>query len=192
MPDMNRHIYQFLILSILNCCLLVSTDVAAGQEHLTEMLSDNIDVEISHYAAQGDYLVLWIAPGYGFRKGQFEMASLLSRQGLETWLVDLNETLFLSRGSNAMRQLSGQYVAELISRAHQRSGKKIILLSSFYGAIPVLRGARNWQLSSPGAPSLLGAILFSPALYSRVPALGKDPDYLPIADASNLPSMGGW
>jgi thiol-disulfide isomerase/thioredoxin len=161
----------------------------ATQTHTTEILSDNIDVEISMHKASGDYLLLWIAPDYGFRKGQYELATELSRNKLEVWLVDLTETLFMPRGSNSMRQLTGKYVAELIELAHQQTGKKIILVSSFYGAIPVLRGARRWQLSSPQGSYLHGALLFSPTLYSGIPALGKDPDYLPIADATNIPIM---
>jgi thiol-disulfide isomerase/thioredoxin len=155
----------------------------------TEILSNNIDVEITKHNASGDYLILWIAPDYGFRKGQHELAIELSRNNLEVWLLDLAETLFLPRGSATMRQLTGKYVAELIERAHQKTGKKIILVSSFYGAIPVLRGARKWQLSSPQGSYLHGALLFSPTLFSGIPTLGKDPDYLPIADATNIPIM---
>jgi len=189
MIDKTTRLHRLLIWTTFLCCLVMAVNVQAKQSHLTELLSDNIDVEINQFTAQGDYLLLWIAPDYGFRKGQQEMASLLSTHGMETWMVDLNETLFLSRGSNAMREITGQYVSELITRAHERTGKKIVLVSSFYGAIPALRGARLWQSKKNKANALLGAILFSPALYSRVPALGKDPEYLPIADATNLPVM---
>jgi len=189
MPVKSRRIYPFLLVSMLFICLLQSTAADTKPGQINELLSDRVDVDIIHFAAQGDYLLLWIAPDYGFRKGQQEMAGLLASRGLETWLVDLNETLFLPRGSNTMRQLPGRYVSELITRAYQRTGKKVILVSSFYGSIPLLKGAREWQLTDPKAPALLGAILFSPALYSRVPALGKDPEYLPIADATNIPVM---
>jgi len=63
-----------------------------------------------------------------------------------------------------------------------------------YAAIPVLRGARLWQMQATKADNdqydyLTGAILFSPELYSEIPPLGLDPVYDPIASATNIPIM---
>lgn len=175
--------------------LVISTSVYSKPDNennlsQTIILSDNIDVEIKIHKAAGNYAILWVAPGYGFRKSQWELANILARKkNIEVWMIDMNEALFLPRGSTAMRKISGKYVAELINILHKKTGKKIILMSSYYGAIPVLRGARQWQLTRPDTPYLLGAILFSPNLYATIPTLGKDPIYLPIAKASNIPIM---
>jgi len=182
-------VHQIVIALVASCALLLSTLSHGAAIQATELLSDNIDVDIKIYPAEGDYILLWIAPDYGFKQGQHELAENLVNEKIETWMVDITESLFLSRGSRSMRQMTGKYVAELLARAHQKTTKKIILVSSFYGAIPVLRGARQWQLDHNEASYLLGAVLFSPALYAEIPTLGKDPEYLPIANATNLPVM---
>ncbi len=189
MLNHNHSLIKLLLVLLLQTSLCASAAAITTKRTATELLSDNVDVEIAQYQAKGDYLILWIAPEFGFRQGQYDMASLLSSHQLEVWLADITESLFLPRGSSSMRELDGQYVAELIQRAHQKTGKKVILVSSFYGAIPVLRGARQWQRSSEKQKYLLGAVLFSPTLYTGVPSLGKDPEYLPIADATNIPLM---
>jgi thiol-disulfide isomerase/thioredoxin len=63
-----------------------------------------------------------------------------------------------------------------------------------YAALPVLRGARLWQIREHNtindrADYLTGAILFSPELYSEIPPLGMAPVFDPIASSSNIPIM---
>jgi len=132
-------------------------------------------------------VLLWSAPSFGLRAGQQRMARLMAEQGIEVWQFDLADALFLPRGSGTMRQIEGKYVADLIEYAHAETGKQVLLTSSSYGAIPLLRGARAWQLRSPARPYLLGAMLFSPNLYSTIPPLGLEPEYEPIVDATNIP-----
>ncbi|NIP73178.1 MAG: TlpA family protein disulfide reductase [Gammaproteobacteria bacterium] len=148
-----------------------------------------MEVTLETYPADGRHLLLWTAPGYGFREGHREMAARLAARGMEIWQADLNEALFLARGSPAMRRLDGRYVADLVERAHAATGKRIALMSGSYGAIPVLRGARQWQLRGPEKPYLIGAVLFSPNVYTTIPSLGLEPEYLPIARATNIPVM---
>ncbi len=150
-------------------------------------VSDKVDIPVRSYPAQGEVLLLWIAPGFGFRPVYDEVAASLADAGLEVWLADVAEALFLPHGSEAMRQLDGHYVADLVERAHAATGKKVVLVSGSYGAIPVLRGARQWQSRRPDTAYLAGAILFSPNAYARIPELGLEPEYLPIVRASNIP-----
>lgn len=150
-------------------------------------LSDNVDVTLRTFPAQGQTLLLWVAPGFGFHAFHERLAARLAAAGTEVWLADMAEALFLPRGSGGMRQLSGRYVADLVERAHAATGKKVVLVSSSYGAIPVLRGAREWQTRAPQTPYLLGALLFSPNTYATIPELGLEPEYLPIVHATNIP-----
>lgn len=155
----------------------------------TETLSDDLDIEISKYQSKGDYLLLWIAPSFGFRKGHEDIAAMLQSNNLEVWLADINEALFIPHNSVAMRGLSGDYVAELINKVYETTGKKIVLVSGSYGAIPLLRGAQRWQVSQPANRYVVGAILFSPNLYESIPPLGTPPQYLPVTKSSNIPIM---
>lgn len=152
-------------------------------------------LSISRFPAEGQQAILWIAPSYGGNRRVRQVARSLSQRGVEVWHVDLPESLFLPRSSQTLRELDGRYVAGLIDQMHRISGKRITLVSRSNGAIPLLRGARLWQLSqsnlAPGQRShaVSGAILFSPHLYLRIPPLGMDPEYAPIASATSLPVM---
>jgi thiol-disulfide isomerase/thioredoxin len=115
------------------------------------------------------------------------MSQLLSKQGFEIWQADINEALFLPHSSTVMRELNPKYVSDLIKTAHTETGKQIVLVSGSYGAIPTLRGAREWLLTKPDSRYLLGVILFSPNVYQTIPALGTEPQFLPIAYASSVP-----
>ncbi len=185
-------IYLFLVI------LALYTSVHAKEEIQVNIL--NQELSITRYVASGKYLILWIAPGVGSHEREFKMSHEFVNKGIEVWHVDLVESLFLPKGTLAMRSLTGKYIAGLIEYAHKKTGKKIALLARSYGAIPLLRGARLWQadqkekigknkIRKSQAGYLTGAILFSPELYSTIPALGRQPVYEPIIYATNIPIM---
>ena len=151
--------------------------------------ADGTELSLTRYPAQGDHLIIWIAPGYGIHERSIQVAQQLAANGIEIWQIDLAEALFLPRSTEQMRSFSGQYVADLIQIAHKETNKKILLSARSYGAIPLLRGVRVWQERQPAKPYLTGAILFSPDLYTTIPSLGLEPQYLPIASATNIPIM---
>ena len=61
--------------------------------------TDGTDLNLVRYPAQGDYLMIWIAPGYGIHERSVEIAQLLATMGVEIWQVDLAEALFLPRST---------------------------------------------------------------------------------------------
>jgi thiol-disulfide isomerase/thioredoxin len=146
---------------------------------------------VQQFPAAGRQLVLYVAPGYGFNQRGMATAQALADLGIEVWMVDLAENLFLPISNDTSHTFDGRYVASILEQAHERTGKNITLLTSSFGAIAVLRGARQWQLNNPGLKQayLNGAILFSPELYKAIPALGKDPEFEPITSATNIPIM---
>lgn len=158
---------------------------ALGVEILGEEMS------VTHFPAEGNRLVVWVAPGYGSHERAWSIAEAFAEGGVEVWHVDLADSLFLPKSTSTMRSLDGRYVAALIEEAHARTGKFVTLFSRSYGSLPVLRGARLWQLGQRAGgeedPYLTGAILFSPELYSEIPALGLPPVFDPIVDATNIP-----
>lgn len=169
--------------------LLAWLPLGLAAEALDVSLSDDVEVRIHHYPAQGEHLILWLPPSFGFKQRHQHGAQQLARAGFEVWQAELLEALFLPLENSALRSLSGRYVAELIEQAHQRSGKQILLASSSYGAIPVLRGVWQWQRKQPASAYVSGAILFSPNLYAQIPELGAEAEYLPIVHASRLPVL---
>ena len=153
------------------------------------------DLQISRFPANGDHLVLWISPGPGLPDREADIATALAKRGVEVWYLDILDSLFLPRSSSTMRALDGHYVEGLISAAHEKTGKQIVLLTRGYASQPVLRGARLWQKDffegkkTQQQRYLSGAILISPELHSHTTELGLEPVYAPIASATNIPIM---
>ena len=149
---------------------------------------DGNDLSLYQYPAKGDTLVLWIG-GSGWHDHSTQLAMDFTKKGIEVWQIDFAEALMQTSSSNFLRNLDAQYVADIVDAVHQRSGKRVILFAQSYAAIPALRGATLWQQRKSHKGKLLGAILFSPDLLTGLPALGKNPEYLPITRATNIPIM---
>ena len=150
--------------------------------------SNGTDLDIVRYSAEGDYLVIIVAPGYGGVPARIlQLAQRLAQTGIEVWRVDLSESLFVPHSTDQMRAFTGHYIAELMSHAIELTRKKIILSARSYGAIPVLRGIDVWLDDEGRDSSLIGAMLFSPDLYATIPPLGVEPDYLPIVSVTRVP-----
>lgn len=181
-------------MNIRHCLLALAflhmSSVTQAAEEFTVAVAGQ-ELTVQHYPAKGEDLVIWIAPGFGSHQRVFDTALKLAVSGVEVWHVDLGESLFLTGGVTTMRGFDGHYVAGLIDAAYAKTGKRVTLLSRSYGSLPVLKGARQWQLqhAHDKAAYLNGAILFSPEMLSHVPALGLKPEYDPIAGASNIPIM---
>jgi thiol-disulfide isomerase/thioredoxin len=175
--------------------LLVATPALATTtiEESSVELEDE-ELSLRRFSAQGDHLIIWISPGFGDLERAYQVASAISKRGIEVWHIDLAESLFLPQSIATLRALDGRYVAALIKHAHQQTGKDVTLMTRSYGALPVLRGVRRWQQRLSNAEQgnsdyLTGAILFSPELYSEIPPLGHEPIFDPIASATNIPIM---
>ena len=186
---------QFIQASMAVLCLLLA-GTCQGADSAEEFTIEVNDTELSllRFNAEGKHLIIWISPGFGDLQRSYGVAEAISRRGIEVWHIDLAESLFLTQSTNTLRALDGSYVAGLISEAHELTGKSITLMSRSYAALPVLRGARLWQMQAAKADNdqldyLTGAILFSPELYSEIPPLGLDPVYDPIASSTNIPIM---
>jgi len=192
-PYLTRH---FIQASLAVLCLLLFAGTGWCADSAEEITVNVHDTELSllRFNAEGEHLIIWISPGFGDHQRSYGVAEAISRRGIEVWHIDLAESLFLTQSTNTLRALDGSYVAGLISEAHESTGKSVTLMTRSYAALPVLRGARLWQMQAAKAEKdqfdyLTGAILFSPELYSEIPPLGLDPIYDPIASSTNIPIM---
>lgn len=174
----------------LSLFMLMNAYAVHANNNLTlDVFGDPVNLE--QYPSAGDQLILFIAPYYGFNERSKDVAVILSDLGIEVWMVDLVDNYFLPYNVDSIRAIDGRIVANIIEQAHAKTGKNITLFSSSYGAIPLLKGARQWQLNNSSLVNayLNGAILFSPELYMGVPALGEDPEFEAITSATNIPIM---
>jgi len=177
-----------IVFSILISVIFFSKHCLAENEIIVPVSSgDEITVEI--FPSSGKYLILWLAPEYGLRNAHRSMAKLLSDNGIEVWLANILESLFIPQSSNAIKKLNGIYVADIIEAAHKKTGKKIIVVGDSYATLTALQGAHQWQKRKQSKPYLIGAILFSPYTYASIPPLGQLPEYMPIISATNIPIM---
>lgn len=185
-----RYIFAFAAVCLL---FITTTSKAAPGAEITVEVADS-ELSLLRFNAEGEHLVIWVSPGFGDHQRSYAVAEAISQKGIEVWHIDLAESLFLPKSTNTLRALDGRYVAGLISAAHEMTGKQITLMTRSYASLPVLRGARLWQLQAAEMNDmqpayLTGAILFSPELYSEIPPLGQAPIYDPIATSTNIPIM---
>lgn len=195
---MNKRISYLVFLFIFqtNVCAEASQS-AVGKDELEVQINQQ-ELSVTRIRPQvksvnQSDLIIWVAPGYGTDQRALDISAKLAELGIENWHVDLAESLFLPKGTGTMRRLDGKYLEKLIEYAHAKTSKRITLLTRSYGAIPVLRALREWQLQYSKSDNknfyLQGAILFSPELYSKVPELGLEPEFVNIIEATNMPLM---
>ena len=187
----------------LKTAFIITLLFASSGIYATEVLErsyvsfDNQELGYQHFPAakerEQDTVMIWVAPGYGLNPRHYKLAPAVSKAGFEVWMIDYANSLFMPHGTTTMRELDARHVSAIIKAAHKVTGKKVVLLSHSYGAIPVLKGIREWQLEAINDPLmskanyLIGAILFSPDLYATIPSLGLAPVYEPIVSATNKP-----
>jgi len=182
-----------------NHCLLFSlglllasmsiVKLSFAENMLTVPVSTGDEISVERFPATGKYLMLWLAPEYGFRGAHRAIAQKLKNQHIEIWQTNIIESLFLPLGSSAIKKLSGARVADLIEYAYKTTGKKIIVVADSYASLNALSGAHQWQQRKQSKTYLIGAMLFSPNTYKEIPPLGQLPDYMPIISATNIPIM---
>ncbi len=185
---LNNIIQRALIISMLISSLFMANNSLAENEIVVPVSSgDEISVEL--FPASGKYLILWLAPEYGLRGAHRSLARMLTKQNIEVWQTDIVESLYLPKSSTSIKKLSGNHVADIIEYAYKTTGKKIVVAGDSYATINVLMGVHQWQKRKQTKAYLIGAILFSPYMYSSIPPLGQLPEYMPVISATNIPLM---
>lgn len=170
---------------LLGLCLLGNTLAFAATSTLSIPVAPQIDVPITHYAARGRALILWLPSENGLGQTQQEIAAKLAARGYNVWLADLFSARFLPIAPSSFDEIPATDVARLIQAAAKKKYRKIILLGSGRGAAIALGGARRWQ-AQHREPLIAGAVLLSPNLLVSSPEAGEDARYLPIASQTRL------
>ena len=119
----------------------------------------------------GDDLLLFVSSGMGSLERGARIAEQLAARGLETWHVDLAESLFLPRGVSTLRGLDGRYVAGLIEQAHARSGKRVTLVGEVVAREVTAEEADHYaeDLGTDAPPVIQGEVYEIVASAVRVP-----------------------
>ncbi|HEC20077.1 MAG TPA: TlpA family protein disulfide reductase [Gammaproteobacteria bacterium] len=178
-------------------CLILSGSgmaLASEQRNLSTGNGDEFSFEVFSPARQHDnqqlqLRILWVAPSFGIDPRIRQTAQALSQQGVEVWLIDLADALFLPRSASTLRGIPSKTVAGIIDAISQQGADNtdLLVVSSSYGAIPALRGIRAWQQQQTRRAKLIGAVLFSPSFFTHVPELGVEPSFIAELAATNSP-----
>ncbi len=140
------------------------------------------EFDIHKYPADGTRL-LWLPPESGFGPSQHAIASALSEQGFDIWLVDLFSSYFLPTVASSLERIPAADIAELIEQAQDQ--RPLLLLGSGRGTLPLLRGVHHWQRLHPNRPPP-PVLLLSPQFYQRDPVPGRPARLMPVTGRTNL------
>ena len=163
--------------------------IGLAEDEIIVPASNDTEITVTRFAAAGKYLMVWLAPEYGFRTGHRSLARMLTEKNIEVWQSNIVESLFMPQGTTSLKQLDGTYIADVIEYAYKTTGKKIIVTGDSYAASSALIGAHQWQQRKRSDSYLIGAVLFTPYTYAYIPPLGMEPEYLAIVSATNIPMM---
>jgi len=150
--------------------------------------ADGIEIPYTAYAGAGagDRLFIWLPSEVGPQDSERQTAQHLAAAGVTVWLVDPFSGRFLPVAQSSMDKVPGGDVAALIGAARSQA-KRVYLVATARGAIPVLRGARAWQQTHPELAPLVGVILLGPKFFVETPDPGQAAKLMPVVEATNLP-----
>lgn len=178
-------VYSLLCLTLLTVVLLPRLSIAKEMQQV--QLNDGTEIEYTEYKAKGDTLFLWLYSEAGPQKSEDDIAHQLVKNNIEIWRVDLFAAHFLPIASSSMDRIPDSDFSQLIEYAYQKTGKKIIPVTTGRGSLPLLRGVRHWQSTHQNSTALAGVILMSPKFYIETPDPGIKGKLLPIVEQTNLP-----
>jgi thiol-disulfide isomerase/thioredoxin len=165
--------------------LCLSATVQAAVESV--VTADGTEIGVTTHPASGDRLVIWLPSEAGPQAVDAAIATGLSKAGVEVWRVDLVEARFLPVVTSSMDRLPAGDVAAVLRAAAQHSPKRLFIVTTGRGAIPVLRGVRQWQQTAADSTRLGGVVLMSPKFFVATPDPGTAAELMPIVSASNVP-----
>lgn len=176
------------ILSFVVLAWLISKiSVGSATELLSIKLAPDTDVTISVHAADGETSLIWLPSGLGQQDNEGRIAADLAANEITVWEPDLLEAHFLPPLESSLEKIDAEEIAELIEKAHDRTGKDVYLLAAGRAGLLALRGAKAWQNAHPRGRALAGVVLLHPNLFLGPPAPGNDAVYDPIVTATRLP-----
>lgn len=147
------------------------------------------EITLRTFPGTGNTLMLGFPCDEGLGTQEARASQSLAGLGLEAWLPDMLGAHGLPAAASSMDQLPPLEIAEVIAQTIKQSGKRVVLVTTGRGAVPILQGANMWlnQATPEERAALIGIILFSPELYSVKPAPGVEAQYHSIVSRTSLP-----
>jgi len=172
---------------------LLYTSLVKAEELYLPYESEEITVE-RYVNTDADWRFVWLYSQYDeLMHWERDFVVELQQAGIEVWATDILASLFLTRGSNTVRALSGDSLATVLEAAETASaqdGKGIIVIGSERMTGLALKGINSWQSQNPDQTTQIkGAIMLFPNLYANTPIAGEAPVWDPIVGVNQIPVM---
>lgn len=162
----------------LTASLMVLFSAATLAEEIEAALPSGAVITYTRYPATGKNLLLWFASERGLVQAESRAAHELSEKGVEVWLFDLTNALFLPQTPSSLDSIRAGDMQALLELA-QATGARLCIYAPGRAAVPVLRGLAD-------RPDIQARVLLMhPNFYARVDAL-EGADYLSFGKLNSV------
>ena len=169
-------------LTLLVFIVAVQSNVQAKEIKVIE--TDEADIEIRVFPADGDVLLLGFPCDEGKSIAEEKTAKSLADDGIEVWMPDMLSGFMLPKVKSSLGAISTDTLTVIIDEA-VKTGKKVYLIASGPDTELVLRAAAHWEAENE--ETLAGAILMFPRLFKKTPVPGEMPEYVDAVGKTRLP-----
>ena len=172
---------------LLNLTLLVLTvavQTNAQAKEIKVIETDEADIEVRVFPADGDVLLLGFPCDEGKSTAEERTAKSLAEDGIEVWMPDMLSGFMLPKVRSSLADISTDTLSAIIDEA-VKTGKKVYLIASGPDTELILRAASHWEAENK--ETLAGAILMFPRLFKETPVPGKVPEYVDAVGKTRLP-----
>jgi len=174
---------QLYFLCIVLCSLSYSYSTYASQNYVVK-INNQLEIDLNYNTAPGDTLLLVLPSEYGLQTAEKNLSNILPKYKTEVWTGDLLESYFLENTAANLEKIPSKDIQILLDKLHKKTNKKIIILTSGRGAIPVLRALASWPAAA--TPDYLsGLILVHPKLFLKTPEPGLKAELMPSVAKTN-------
>ena len=149
----------------------------AEAEIETLEISDEAEVDIRIFKADGDKLLLGFACDEGQGLTEQSTAQSLAEDGVEVWMPDMLGGYMLPKTRSSIQSIPSEGLYRVMEEA-MATGKQVFLIASGPDTELVLRVANEWEAKHDGAAGLAGVVLMFPRLNEDKPEPGKEPEYV--------------
>lgn len=178
-----RFLYAwFLCISI---SLFSNTSVAAESQSIK--IHSNLEIDFNFQTTKdnkGDTLLFVIPSEYGLQTAEKALLNTLPDYNIEVWTSNLLESYFLPNSASNLEKIPAHDIQNIIKTLHKKTRKKIIILATGRGAIPVLRALASWP-DKVSPAYLTGLILMHPKLFTKTPEPGLTAEVMPSVKNTN-------
>ena len=175
-----------VLLNLTLLVIVIAVQPTAQAKDIKIIETDDADIEIRVYPAEGNVLLLGFPCDEGRSIAEEKTAQSLAEDGIEVWMPDMLSAFMLPKVRSSLADISTDSIIIIINEA-VKTGKKVYLIASGPDTELVLRAASDWEASHEG--TLAGAILMFPRLFKDTPVPGQIPEYVSAVGKTRLPIM---